>query len=92
MDDFFKLVESVATVHQIENARSVLGNQMDNSHITKNDKLWALTKEGAQRASKTASTKAEITALAGEFLQGKNCFAEDSQRGQEYSGRKDFSS
>jgi hypothetical protein len=31
----------------------------------------ALTKEGAQRASKTASTKAEITALAGEFLQGK---------------------
>lgn len=71
MDDFFKLVESVATVHQIENARSVLGNQMDNFHITKNDKLWALTKEGAQRASKTASTKAEITALAGEFLQGK---------------------
>jgi hypothetical protein len=44
---------------------------MDNYHITKTDKLWALTKEGAQRASKTASTKAEITALAGEFLQGK---------------------
>lgn len=44
---------------------------MDNDHITKTDKLWALTKEGAQRASKTASTKAEITALAGEFLQGK---------------------
>lgn len=44
---------------------------MDNYHITKTDKLWALTKEGAQRASKTASTKAEITALAGEFLQSK---------------------
>jgi hypothetical protein len=30
-----------------------------------------LVKEGAQRASKTAATKAEITALASEFLQGK---------------------
>ncbi|UDU83136.1 DUF2188 domain-containing protein [Pseudomonas sp. HN2-3] len=44
---------------------------MDNYHITKSDKLWALTKEGAQRASKTAVTKAEITAIASEFLQGK---------------------
>lgn len=44
---------------------------MDNYHITKIDKLWALTKEGAQRASKTASTKAEIAVLAGEFLQSK---------------------
>jgi hypothetical protein len=44
---------------------------MDNYHITKTDKFWALTKEGAQRASKTASTKAEITALAVEFLQSK---------------------
>jgi hypothetical protein len=44
---------------------------MDNYHITKTDKGWALTKEGAQRASKAASTKAEITALASEFLQGK---------------------
>lgn len=44
---------------------------MDNYHITKSDKLWALVKEGAQRASKTADTKAEITAIASEFLQGK---------------------
>ncbi|MHC8299457.1 DUF2188 domain-containing protein [Pseudomonas sp. ZS1P83] len=33
--------------------------------------LWALVKEGAQRASKTAPTKAEITAIASEFLKGK---------------------
>lgn len=44
---------------------------MNNYHITKTDKLWALVKEGAQRASKTAATKAEITAIASEFLQGK---------------------
>ena len=44
---------------------------MDNYHITKSEKLWTLVKEGAQRASKTAATKAEITALASEFLQGK---------------------
>lgn len=44
---------------------------MDNYHITKNDKGWALTKQGAERASKTAATKAEITQLASEFLSGK---------------------
>ena len=44
---------------------------MDNYHITKEDTRWALTKEGAQRPSKTATTKAEITAVASEFLQGK---------------------
>lgn len=44
---------------------------MDNYHITKTDKGWALTKQGAERASKTALTKAEITALASEFLEGK---------------------
>jgi hypothetical protein len=44
---------------------------MDNYHIKKTEKLWELVKEGAQRASKTASTKAEITEIASEFLQGK---------------------
>lgn len=44
---------------------------MDNYHIKKTEKLWELVKEGAQRASKAASTKAEITEIASEFLQGK---------------------
>jgi hypothetical protein len=44
---------------------------MDNYHITKNDKVWALTKQGAERASKTSATKAEITQLASEFLADK---------------------
>ncbi|MFJ3367965.1 DUF2188 domain-containing protein [Pseudomonas sp. NPDC086251] len=44
---------------------------MENYHITKADKNWTLVKEGAQRASKTAPTKAEITAIASDFLQGK---------------------
>jgi hypothetical protein len=44
---------------------------MDNYHIRKTEKFWELVKEGAQRASKTASTKAEITAIASEFLEGK---------------------
>lgn len=44
---------------------------MDNYHITKTDKGWALTKQGAERASKTAATKAEITKMATDFLDGK---------------------
>lgn len=44
---------------------------MDNYHIKKSEKLWELVKERAQRASKSASTKAEITEMASEFLQGK---------------------
>lgn len=44
---------------------------MENYHIIKTDNGWALTKQGAERASKTAATKAEITALASEFLNGK---------------------
>lgn len=36
-----------------------------------NDKGWSLTKQGAERASKTAATKAEITQLASEFLADK---------------------
>jgi hypothetical protein len=47
------------------------GTIMDNYHITKNGQLWTLVKEGAQRPSKSASTKAEITSIASEFLQGK---------------------
>jgi hypothetical protein len=44
---------------------------MDNYHITKTDDSWALTKEGAARASKTAPTKAEIISVASDFLDGK---------------------
>ena len=44
---------------------------MDNYHITKTDNGWSLKKQGADRASKTASTKAEIIKLAREFLDGK---------------------
>jgi len=44
---------------------------MDNYHIKKAEKSWELVKEGAQRASKTADTKAHIVEIAGEFLQGK---------------------
>lgn len=44
---------------------------MENCHITKKENAWELVKEGAQRASKTASTKAEVTEIASEFLQGK---------------------
>ena len=44
---------------------------MDNYHITPAENGWALKKEGAGRASKTATTKAEIIELAGEFLDGK---------------------
>lgn len=44
---------------------------MDNYHITKKENTWELVKEGAQRASKTATTKAEITEIASEFLKGK---------------------
>jgi hypothetical protein len=44
---------------------------MDNYHITKKENAWELVKEGAQRASKTASTKAEITEIASAFLLGK---------------------
>jgi hypothetical protein len=44
---------------------------MDNYHIKKAEKSWELVKEGAQRASKTADTKAQMIDIAGEFLQGK---------------------
>ncbi|MFK3971536.1 DUF2188 domain-containing protein [Pseudomonas sp. NPDC087358] len=44
---------------------------MDNYHISKTDSGWALKKQGADRASKTAATKSEILTLASEFLDGK---------------------
>lgn len=44
---------------------------MDNYHITKSDDHWSLVKQGAERPSKTAATKAEIIQLAAEFLEGK---------------------
>ncbi|VVM37817.1 hypothetical protein PS645_00113 [Pseudomonas fluorescens] len=44
---------------------------MDNYHITKTDTGWSLKKQGADRASKTASTKKELIALAGDFFNGK---------------------
>ena len=44
---------------------------MDNYHITPTDSGWVLKKEGAERASKTATMKAEIIKLASEFLEGK---------------------
>lgn len=44
---------------------------MDNYHVTKSDNGWELKKEGATSFSKTAETKAEIIAIASEFLDGK---------------------
>jgi len=44
---------------------------MDNYHITPTENGWALNKQGAERASKTATTKVEIIKLATEFLDGK---------------------
>lgn len=44
---------------------------MDDFHITPTENGWALKKQGAERASKTAATKAEIVKLASELLEGK---------------------
>ena len=44
---------------------------MDNYHITTTTDGWELKKQGATRASKTATTKAEIVEVASAFLQGK---------------------
>ena len=44
---------------------------MDNYHITPTENGWAFKKQGAERASKTATTKVEIIKLATEFLDGK---------------------
>jgi hypothetical protein len=44
---------------------------MDNYHVSKSGDGWELKKQGASRASRTASTKAEIVQLASDFLDGK---------------------
>lgn len=44
---------------------------MDNYHVSKSGDGWELKKQGATRASKSASTKAEIIQLASDFLDGK---------------------
>jgi hypothetical protein len=44
---------------------------MDNYHISKSGDGWELKKQGASRASITASTKAEIVQLASDFLDRK---------------------
>jgi hypothetical protein len=55
------------------NSAYARGTIMDNYHINKNGQLWTLVKEGAQRPSKSASTKAEIIAIASEFLLDFKC-------------------
>jgi len=44
---------------------------MDNYHITKDENRWKLTKEGNERASKTADTKQEMIDTMREFMKDK---------------------
>lgn len=44
---------------------------MDNYHVTKKGDKWNLTKEGNDRASKTADTKEEIKKQTREFMKGR---------------------
>lgn len=44
---------------------------MDNYHITKHGNKWKFTKEGNQRASKTADTKQEIIKQMRDFMSDK---------------------
>ncbi|NTW49392.1 MAG: DUF2188 domain-containing protein [Chlorobiales bacterium] len=44
---------------------------MDNYHVTKDGDKWKLTKEGNQRASKTAETKNEIIKQTREYMAEK---------------------
>ncbi len=44
---------------------------MDNYHVTKDGDKWKLTKEGNQRASKTADTKKEIIKQTQEYMGDK---------------------
>ena len=44
---------------------------MDNYHITSNDGHWALTREGAERATLVKPTKAEVIQAMQEFMAGK---------------------
>lgn len=63
---------------------------MDNYHISKNQQRWELVKEGAQRASKTAATKAEITQIASDYLQDKTASLK-IHRGRDDPGRTHLS-
>lgn len=44
---------------------------MDNYHITKNGDKWDFKKEGAQRASKTATTKKEVITKMRDYMENK---------------------
>lgn len=44
---------------------------MDNYHLTHAGDHWALTKEGATRASHTAPTKEELLTKTAAFMEGK---------------------
>ncbi|QJD59467.1 DUF2188 domain-containing protein [Pseudomonas sp. gcc21] len=44
---------------------------MDNYHVSQTDNGWELRKEGAARAARTASTKAELLALLPGYMEGK---------------------
>ncbi|ENY0850835.1 DUF2188 domain-containing protein [Escherichia coli] len=44
---------------------------MDNYHITKDGDKWKLQKEGNDRPSKTATTKAELIKTTSEFMSNK---------------------
>ncbi len=45
---------------------------MDNYHITKSGEKWRLKKQGAERASKTASTKQELVDKTREFMKTRS--------------------
>jgi len=44
---------------------------MDNYHVTKKGEKWNLTKEGAQRVSKSAETKRDIIDKTREYMKDK---------------------
>ena len=44
---------------------------MDNYHITKKGEKWNLTKEGGQRASKSADTKSAIIDKTRDYMKDK---------------------
>ena len=44
---------------------------MDNYHITKDGNKWKLQKEGNERSSKTATTKAEIIKATQDYMSNK---------------------
>ncbi|MFD2205781.1 DUF2188 domain-containing protein [Kiloniella antarctica] len=44
---------------------------MDDYHITKDGKIWKLTKVGNDRASKTAGTKEEIIKETREYMKNR---------------------